>query len=942
MAFVGSLSGSGGASNTINVTGSMIIANPGTGGLFPDFPGSDTVFFVSGAIDGKTAGSRTVAVFGGDTVVSGSLTVGTGSVKLTSNDIQFSSFGTRIERNGNNLTFFDASNAGGLTLSQLNTGGGGGGSNFFTETSNGVIYNSGTVAFTGARTDLTSITAASDKGTDVVFYFSGSTAGDATTLFGGNVVTSGSISTGGNIEVKGGNITTNQATFNLLNSVTTLNVGTSATTVNIGQASNAINVAGNLDVNGTSDLAGAVTLSGNSQTVTHTGTSGNLTISSNNGDVLVEGTTFSGNNVTIPGNLTVNGTTTTVNTDNLVVRDKLIYIASSSTAGTVGYGGIAIASGSGTTDQALVFVKDGTGTDAVWSAGRQDVNSGSETTNAGLSYLPIRASSFQMGGTVGSAVAVGSSYVSSSDGLNTLINHTTSTTFTKSGTGVVQITNFPTSDEGLITGNSTVNNQTLWLSGSSLALAHSNAGNAGPNGSRIRLIGLDGSNANEGGYVKVAGTIGNSTLTVGASSNSGSPQAMVLTGSKVTIGANTAGLSNGIQLTAPNAGTPTTFATFYLNGTTATGLFSQNGTELSSLGSSSTADFSITGSNVNLKHGATGKITLQRGNSSYGEIQYVIDGSRGYTQFNSANIGTNVRIGTSNSGPNTGNINLSGSVVEVLAENGAQFQTLGTATTYLTVQSGSYVTPAGTALNFAKIEAGLNNNLLVGSAGNTSVSGSQVRLNVVGTNPIAMQSHGSGFLTFASASTNAVTIAVPTATTANVINDVATTVNAFGAATTLSIANTATTAQTVNLGASSTGASTYNLATGATGTGITKAINLGTGGAAGSTTNITLGSGNGGTTAVKDNLTVDGNTTLGSDANTDTITFTARAASNLVPTSNYTYDLGSVDLRWKNIYTGDLHLKNDRGNWTIVEEAECLTITNNLNGKRYKFVLEEL
>jgi hypothetical protein len=42
------------------------------------------------------------------------------------------------------------------------------------------------------------------------------------------------------------------------------------------------------------------------------------------------------------------------------------------------------------------------------------------------------------------------------------------------------------------------------------------------------------------------------------------------------------------------------------------------------------------------------------------------------------------------------------------------------------------------------------------------------------------------------------------------------------------------------------------------------------------------------------------------------------------------------------MYTGDLHLRNDRGNWTIIEEADYLSITNNKNGKRYKFVLQEI
>jgi hypothetical protein len=42
------------------------------------------------------------------------------------------------------------------------------------------------------------------------------------------------------------------------------------------------------------------------------------------------------------------------------------------------------------------------------------------------------------------------------------------------------------------------------------------------------------------------------------------------------------------------------------------------------------------------------------------------------------------------------------------------------------------------------------------------------------------------------------------------------------------------------------------------------------------------------------------------------------------------------------MYTGDLHLRNDRGSWTIIEEADYLSITNNLDGRRYKFVLKEI
>ncbi len=52
------------------------------------------------------------------------------------------------------------------------------------------------------------------------------------------------------------------------------------------------------------------------------------------------------------------------------------------------------------------------------------------------------------------------------------------------------------------------------------------------------------------------------------------------------------------------------------------------------------------------------------------------------------------------------------------------------------------------------------------------------------------------------------------------------------------------------------------------------------------------------------------------------------------------FDLGGPSKRWANIYTGDLHLKNERGDYTLIEEADCLTIRFNSTGKRYKFLLE--
>ena len=66
-----------------------------------------------------------------------------------------------------------------------------------------------------------------------------------------------------------------------------------------------------------------------------------------------------------------------------------------------------------------------------------------------------------------------------------------------------------------------------------------------------------------------------------------------------------------------------------------------------------------------------------------------------------------------------------------------------------------------------------------------------------------------------------------------------------------------------------------------------------------------------------------------------------------VPARDGKSDLGTNERRWANayvhnLYTNDLHLKNERGDWTIIEEEDYLSIVNNKTGKRYKFVLEEV
>jgi len=69
------------------------------------------------------------------------------------------------------------------------------------------------------------------------------------------------------------------------------------------------------------------------------------------------------------------------------------------------------------------------------------------------------------------------------------------------------------------------------------------------------------------------------------------------------------------------------------------------------------------------------------------------------------------------------------------------------------------------------------------------------------------------------------------------------------------------------------------------------------------------------------------------------------------PYNNDTWDLGTANDRWRNIYTNDLNLSNEGGandvdgtwgSYTIQEGAESLFLINKRSGKKYKFNLTEV
>jgi hypothetical protein len=118
----------------------------------------------------------------------------------------------------------------------------------------------------------------------------------------------------GDLQVKGGDITTNQATFNLLTTTaTTVNAFTSATTLELGAASGTTNINNDLDVDGDINIDGGdLTVSTGTfnlanttaTTVNFAGAATTLNLGS------ASGTTTVKNNLQVDGNVTVTGITT--------------------------------------------------------------------------------------------------------------------------------------------------------------------------------------------------------------------------------------------------------------------------------------------------------------------------------------------------------------------------------------------------------------------------------------------------------------------------------------------------------------------------------------------------------------------------------------------------------------------------------------------------------
>jgi len=272
------------------------------------------------------------------------------------------------------------------------------------------------------------------------------------------------------------------------------------------------------------------------------------------------------------------------------------------------------------------------------------------------------------------------------------------------------------------------------------------------------------------------------------------------------------------------------------------------------------AQFLIAGSNVTITTGSNGDVTISSSAGGGGGGSGDVVGPSSATdnaivRFDST-TGKLIQNSAVTIDDTTGNITTPGDI----AVNGGDITTTaGTATLFNTTATTLNVGGAATTLTLgASTGTATINNATVTLANATT-------LNVNGVNP-----------TIAGTSTGTLTL----------FNTNLATVNAFGAATSLTIGNT-------------TSGATYNFGTGTTSATALKTVNLGTGGASSSTTNVNIGSANGGTTTINGAATVSGDLAVnGGDITTTAATF------NLVNAAT-TINLGSTAVaRTTNIATG--------------------------------------
>jgi len=173
---------------------------------------------------------------------------------------------------------------------------------------------------------------------------------DTFTIVGGTSLTSTVTNNQVSIGVDNGGITETQLNTSVAGTGLSGGGGTALSVDYGSSAGTAVQGNVNFSLSGTS---GEIGVTGTTAQALGTGPSYTLTLP----DTITGNRTFS-NNVIVTGDLTVNGTTTTLNTSNLEVEDKFIFLnAGSGSTAPTGEGGIIVEAG--TADSGSAFYYDG-------------------------------------------------------------------------------------------------------------------------------------------------------------------------------------------------------------------------------------------------------------------------------------------------------------------------------------------------------------------------------------------------------------------------------------------------------------------------------------------------------------------------------------------------------------------------------------------------------
>ena len=917
MAFVGSLSGSLG---TIAVTGSLIPVS------------------VSNNLGSPS--SKWQTVFANNL---------TGSIQKTGGGQDFIKAGPNITANYNGLGQWEITGASAPSAP----------GQVFTEASAVAAYTTSSIAI-GFNA------AASSKGTDVFFVVSGSTPGANTSLFAGPVVSSGSITvkdngnivatitgpgvisgsglqTVGNLAVQGTSALTGDVTFggNIVadaNEAKSIFAAVTSNAITVGGAGSSVDVAGNLKVSGNQisgsaggnillGAAGAVTVAGN--LTVNGGLTGSIQKTTNGQDFIKAGPNVTANYNSL-GQWEITGTASSAPSYFTEAALNKIY-----TTGSVAVGFAGAASSKGTD----VFFAVSSSNPAVSTStfSGPSVGSGSFTLKDNLTNVPvanidvagvISGSGLQSAGnlfvqgtsslvgnvTVTGDVAVNGGDITTTAATFNLVN-TNATTVNIAGAASSTFIGAP-SGRVVVPGDLEVQGTTTTVSSSNLIIKDPLVGFGFASGA------VPASSTGDRGFIGAYVGSGNSNVAFGYSLSNTAFVATKTNSDSTSTTFNVADLqpirASRFQVSGSTAELKGNGSTIQLSGSQIDLLTGPNGTQYFSDGANF-FNVGLAGSNVNLA-GQTGyDLTLRAGNNVN------VSGSTAIVQHDAANhLTVRTREG--------------GSYVRLLSSS---------------LAPGAGGSAAGEG-NVAKL-LGLTATSLVREAAsgkNVILSGSTVYANAAA-NGFVFQNNGGDIFKVSTTAVNTVTL------------------DTQGPSTTLNLGTTTPT--TINIGTGS--ASTVNIGTISGKTTVNNDLFLRTGIVAVSTnaTPITLiSSGNivskldinndgaghyfditnwnndsqfrvyeDSGAHVSGTLAVSGSTTLGRSAS-DRVTFNATVNSSILPAADVTHTLGSSDFRWAHIYTGDLHLRNERGDYTLIEEPDFLSIRFNKNGKRYKFLLERV